>query len=891
MKTPAPKHAGPPNWAISFFRRFCNDHLCDAVLGDMLELSDRRFIKVGKRKADWLFVWNVVQFLQPFALKKTKKSQNSNNVAMFKSYLKVAWRSMARQKMYTSIKIGGFALGIAACILIAIFIRHELSYDKFYANTDRIFRVYNEFNNEGELEMWTAFPAPIAQILGTEFPEIEKAGRLIPFSGWFDAGDNLFRTADQLQNTFENGFAYADQSLIEILEVKMVYGKLENALAEPYTLVISKDKADKYFPNEDPVGQTMILNDDETRPYKIGGVMENFPDNSHVSYDFLITLAGKEFWEGEQTNWCCWNYAAYIQVKPGTDPKQLEEKMASIKDTHYVSYLEKTGDQTVEEVKKFYHTRIQPVSDIYLKSEKIYGADDEKKGDIRFVGLFGGVACFVLLLACINFINLSTAKSANRAKEVGMRKVVGSVRSYLVRQFLTESILYSVISFVIGTFVAAVAMPYFNNLANQSLTIPWTDWWFAPVLLASSIVVGVLAGLYPAFYLSGFKPIDVLKGSVSKGSKSSRLRSIMVIFQFTTSIVLIIGTFIIYRQMQFILNTKIGYDKEQVVLIQGANTLGDKRKTLKEELQKLSGVQDVAISGYLPITGTKRDQNQFWKEGRSKEDVAVGAQKWFVDEDYLKTLGIKLLEGRNFNPEMASDSQSIIINQAMAKEFAFDNPVGERIQNWEVYNVIGLVEDFHFESLKGEIRPLAFVFGNWGDVISVKVNSDDMRGVVESINGTWDEFAPNQPMRYSFLDESYARMYDDVERMGRIFTTFAVLAIIVACLGLFALSAYMVEQRGKEISIRIVLGASGRVIFSLLTLNFIKLVLISLVLAIPLGWYLMQSWLEDYAYRTEITWEVFALSGLMALGIAVLTISFESIKASRMNPIKSLRSE
>ncbi|MEQ9376790.1 MAG: ABC transporter permease [Imperialibacter sp.] len=890
MSQSTPKNAGPPNWAISFFRRFCNDHLCDAVLGDMMELHERRVQKLGKNKADWLFVWNVVQFLQPFAIKRTnEKSQNSNNAAMFRNYLKVAWRSMLRQKMYTSIKIGGFALGIAACILITIFIRQELSYDKFYKDGENIYRVYNEFKEEGETNKWTSFPAPTAGIFKAEFPEVVKSGRLIPYAGWWYAGSNLFRRADQRQNTYEEGFVYADQSLLEILQVPMVYGQTENALADPYSIVISQTVADKYFPGEDPVGKAIILNDDEKTPYKVGGVMRDFPNNTHLQFDFLITLTGVEFWEGEQTSWCCWNYNIYFELQPGTDPKELETKLLAVRDTHYVGHLEKTGDQSVGEVKKNHFFRLQPVADVYLYSDGIHAMVEQ--GDIRFVWLFGGVAFFVLLLACINFINLSTAKSANRAKEVGMRKVVGSFRIHLVRQFLTESVLYSGVSFVAGILLAWVGMPFFNQLADKSLTMPWGEWWFIPTLAGAAILVGVLAGLYPAFYLSGFRPIDVLKGSLSRGSRSSKMRGVMVIFQFTTSIVLIIGTFIIYRQMQYILNKKIGFDKEQVVLIQGANTLGDKIKTLKTELTNISGVQNAAISGYLPISGTKRDGNQFWKEGKSKEDKAVGAQRWYVDSDYIGTLGMKLVDGRNFMPGMAADSSSIIVNQAFVKEFGFENPVGERIQNWRPYTIIGVVEDFHFESLKGKIEPLTMVYGEWGDVISVKVGSSNMKEVMVSIKSVWDEFAPNQPMRYSFLDESYARMYEDVQTMGRVFTTFAVLAIIVACLGLFALSAYMVEQRGKEISIRIVLGASGRVIFNLLTLNFIKLVFISLLLAIPLGWYLMKNWLDDYAYRTSITWEVFAISGLIALGIAVLTISFESIKASRMNPIKSLRSE
>jgi putative ABC transport system permease protein len=551
--------------------------------------------------------------------------------------------------------------------------------------------------------------------------------------------------------------------------------------------------------------------------------------------------------------------------------------------------LKETSNQSIEDVKKYHKFHLQPVSDIHLKSDGIY--DEIPHGDIRYIWLFGGIACFILLLACINFINLSTAKSANRAKEVGLRKVVGSVRGYLIRQFLTESLFYSFVSFAFALMLVFLVMPYFNLLAGKTLLIPWTAWWFFPLLILAAVIVGVLAGVYPSFYLSSFKPIDVLKGSISKGSRSSKLRSAMVVFQFTTSIILIIGTFVIYRQMNYILNTKVGFDKEQVIMIQGANTLDKKQITFKNELLKLANVENVTISQYFPVDGTKRDQNQFWRDGKSKEEKGVGTQKWYVDADYLKTMGMTLKEGRNFIPEMASDSQAAIINEAMAKALNLKKPVGERIMNWETYNVIGVVDDFHFESLKGEIRPLCMVLGTWGNIVSVKVSTDNMNSVINAITKTWNTFMPTQPIRYTFLDESYARMYDDVQRMGNIFACFALLAIIVACLGLFALSAYMVEQRNKEISIRLVLGASINSIFKLLTQNFVKLVLLSFVIAAPIAWFMMHKWLEDYVYKTKITWDIFVISGVISVMIALLTVSYQSIRAALANPANSLRSE
>ena len=885
------KHQGvnkvtPPTWAIRFFTWYCNDHLVDAVLGDMLELYARRRAAHGKRKADLLFAWNVLQFIQPFAIRKKTVSTYVNPVDMFQNYFKIAWRNMSRQKMYTSIKLGGFALGLATCIVIALFIKHELSYDSHYKDTSNIYRVYNQFDGP-ELQKWTAFPAPFASILKNNFPEIEKAARLIPYN-WYNAGSNLMRRDDQLENSYEERFAYADPELLDILEIPMVYGNRSYALANPNSIVLSKSKADKFFPDSDPTGKTIVLNDDKAQKFTVGGVMEDFPPTSHLQFDFFITLTEKEFWQGEQTNWCCWNYNPYVKVRPGTDPVELEKKLLSIKKI-YLEYLIKEGNQSVDEVRKNHSFRLQPVSDVHLYSEGI--GDIIPHGDIRYIWLFGGIACFILALACINFINLSTAKSANRAKEVGLRKVVGSLRGYLVRQFLTESVIFSLVSFVLAVFIVWIGLPYFNELAGKTLSVPWEAWWFIPLLIFAALFIGVLAGIYPAFYLSAFKPIDVLKGSISRGTKASLLRSGMVVFQFTTSIVLIIGTFIIYRQMDFILNTKIGYDKDQVIMLQGANTLGEQQQTFKDELLRLAGVSNVTVSQYFPVEGTKRDMNQFWRDGKSQEEKSFGAQRWYVDEDYISTMGMKLVEGRNFRKELASDSQVVIINQAMAKALGFKKPVGERIMNWETYTIIGVVSDFHFENMKDEIRPLCFVRGNWGNIVSVKVRSENMADVLASIHNVWNRFLPHQPLRYTFLDESYARMYDDVKRMGKVFASFAILAIIVACLGLFALSAFMVEQRNKEISIRLVLGASLRNIFRLLTENFVKLVLISFVIAVPLSDYLMQKWLEDYKYRTSITWDIFVISGVIAVAIALLTVSYQSIRAALANPANNLRSE
>jgi putative ABC transport system permease protein len=873
----------PPKWAIRFFQWFCNDHLSEAVLGDLLHLYERRLKSNSKRKADLLFLWNVIQFIQPFALKNRRQSSNINIITMYRSYFKIAWRNMAAQKMYTLIKIGGFALGLSTCIVIALFIQHELSYDKQYQDGKNIYRVYNEMK-EGK---WTAFPAPFTGLLKENFPEIELAARLLPYN-WYNAGNNLVRVEDQTENIYEEGFAYADPELLEILEMPMAYGNRKTALNAPNTIVMTKRKADKFFPDQDPVGKTIVLNNDPNTRYTIGGVIEDFLPTSHLQFDFYLTLKEKEFWEGEQTNWCCWNYNPYIKVKDGTDPAELEKKILAIKKV-YVEYLMKEKSQFLEDEKKYHIFRLQPVKDIHLYSEGI--GDIIPHGDIRYIWMFGGIAIFILLLACINFINLSTARSANRAREVGLRKVVGSYRSSLVHQFLGESILYSLISFVLALIILAIGLPYFNELAGKTIVVPWSAWWFFPVLALAALIVGVLAGLYPSFYLSSFKPIDVLKGSIARGMKNSTTRSAMVVFQFTTSIVLIIGTAVIYKQMNFMLTAKIGYDKEQIIMVHGANTLDKQQQSFKDELLKLADVRNVTISKYLPVEGTTRDQNLFWREGKVQEEKGIGAQAWWVDEDYMNTMGMKLVAGRGFQKAIASDSNAVIVNQSLVKEFGFENPIGQRIVNWRPWNIIGVVEDFNYDNMKGKIRPLVFLPGDNGSIASIKLSTSDMQSAIESISAVWKKFMPHQAIRYSFLDERYARMYDDVRRMGNIFASFATLAIIVACLGLFALSAFMVEQRNKEISIRLVLGASLQNIFRLLTDQFIRLVIISFVLAVPLSWYMMNVWLEDYEYKIKMGWEVFVMSGLLSVIIALLTVSYQSIRAALANPANSLRSE
>lgn len=809
---------------------------------------------------------------------------------MFLHYLKVAFRNIRKQKMYAAINVGGFAIGIAACLLIALFIQHETSYDSANPNRHHIFRLVGEAKQNGQVHSGIAFPAPMSKAILNDFPEVEKAGRIMSNS-LFGAANNQVRRPDQQNNTYEQGFAFADTSTLEILDIKMIYGSRTEALKQPFSVILNKSMADKYFPNQNPVGQRLIFNDNPRLPIIVGGVMEDFPTNCHLQYRGFISLAGVSFWDNEQSQWTASNYDIYLQLKPNTNIASFEKKMMDdVIDKYMVPAMVAGGQKNAKESFKDSRIYLQPLSDIHLYSYNIE-QDDTRHGDIRFVYLFAAIAAFILLLACINFLNLSTARSANRAKEVGVRKVMGGSRNNLINQFLSESLLYSFLSFLTGTAIAVLALPLFNKVSGLYLSMPWKEWWLIPALIGGALVIGLLAGIYPAFYLSYFKPINTLKGNLSLGSKNGRLRSSLVVFQFSISVVLLIGTAVIYKQMQYILNSKIGFDKDQVLMIEGADALKEQTTSFKNEVLNLPVVKNVSVSDFLPVNDTKRNGNTFWEEGKQQDD-GFALQHWVVDENYIPTLGMKLIAGRNFSKDFHTDSSTTVVNKALADKLGIKDPIGKIITNGgEHLRIIGVVDNFYFESMKQQVTPLCMVLGNSNSIVSIKINGADMKTALATIEAKWKAFLPNQPMRYTFLDERYAAMYIDVQRMQYIFTGFSILAVVVACLGLFALAAFMAEQRTKEIGIRKVLGASVAGVFTLLTKNFLKLVGLSLIISIPVGWWLMNKWLQDFSYRISLNWKIFAFASLLMMTIALFTICFQAIKAAIANPVKSLRTE
>ena len=541
---------------------------------------------------------------------------------------------------------------------------------------------------------------------------------------------------------------------------------------------------------------------------------------------------------------------------------------------------------------------LMPLTDIHLKSERF--PELGVNGNIQYVYIFGAVAIFILLIACINFMNLSTARSANRAKEVGIRKVLGTENRFLIGQFLTESTMMSFIALILAVVITSLTLPFFNGIAGKQLNIKeFLSTGYIIFLVLIPVVVGVLAGSYPAFYLSSFQPITVLKGKINAGFKKSRLRSSLVVIQFATSIVLIIGTIIVYRQLNYIQTKNLGFNKDQVLVIIGTGSLGKSAESFKNEVAKFSGVKSACFSPYLPVSNSSRTDNTFSTEAVMDSKNGFNMQSWRVDYDYINTLGMEIVKGRNFSREFGSDSSAIIINESTARLLGYDDPIGKKLYtsdnntppNSISYTIIGVVKNFHFESLRQSISPLSFRLGHDSWSTAFKISTTDVRTLVKNIERKWKAMVPGIPFSYQFLDDAFDQMYRTEQRVGKLAISFALLAIVIACLGLFGLSSYMSEQRTKEIGVRKVLGASVNNIVTMLSTDFLKLVLIGALIAFPLAWWAMHRWLQDFAYRVGLSWWVFVAAAILALLIAVLTVSFQAIRAALSNPVNSLRTE
>lgn len=812
---------------------------------------------------------------------------------MFRNYLKIAIRQLFKQRFFSVINIAGLALSVACCLLIGLFVKNELSYDTYHEHANDIYRLALDINLNQSVAKGTALPAPAASTIKEEFPEVVNACRLNSF--FFNAGTNLVRTVNDNESTFQEKFVYVDHSFTEMFDFTTVYGDPESWLVEPYSIVITKRVADQFFPHLDPVGEQLILNDDtENQAYRITGVIEEMPSNSHLDFEYLMSMATLD--GSQANNWVSNNYFSYIQLAPGTDPEALNAKLIPFGLKYFGPQFREQLKVDLEQVTKTgskYNLFLQPLADVHLHSDNFlpnFGSG----GDIRYIKLFSIIGLFLVLIALVNYINLSTARSANRAKEVGMRKVLGSYQIHLVGQFLMESIMLSLLAFGFGLLLAELLLPAFNALAQTDLTIPYTSQWFVPALFAATLGIGMLAGLYPSFYLSGFKPIKVLKGQLSLGKNSAWLRRGLVVMQFTISTALIIGTLVVYNQMQFIQKKKIGFEKDQVLLIHDTYTLDSRIGTFKNAIKDLPEVENASVSPFLPGNGGFRNQTMYNAEEKTDPADQVPLQAWPVDTDYIPTLGMKIKEGRNFSPDRPADSLATIISETAVRQLGITDPIGKRIQNPfddNIFTIIGVVEDFHFESLKNEIYGLALFLGNRTSTISVRASTENWDRTIAQMERTWKQFSPNQAFRYSFLDERFERMYQQESSAAALFNSFTLIAIFIACLGLFALASFTAEQRTKEIGIRKVLGATVGSVVGLLSKDFLKLVILSIAIAVPLAWYFSQQWLQNFAYRIDLNIALFICAGVAAIFIALATVSFQSIRAAIADPIKALRSE
>ncbi|MBS1500792.1 MAG: ABC transporter permease [Bacteroidetes bacterium] len=802
---------------------------------------------------------------------------------MIRNLIKTAFRNLLKNKGFTIINILGLTLGLATFLLILFYVTDELSYDRYNANADRIYRINADVKYGGNTNSFAIAPAPLAATMLSSFPEVERSTKMI------QASNIQFKKGTK--NIPESKSIYAESSLFDVFTLPMIAGNPKNALNDPNSIVISERAALKYFNKTDVVGQYLTQTSGNVH-YRITGVIKNIPQQSHFDFDFFLARTEKD--RKDDKDWNSLDYNTYVMLKKGTNIPAFEAKLNLL-------YQQRLGMKNYKELLKsgnYIKLNITPLTDIHLKSNRQYELGTNNS--ITYVYIFSVIALFVLLIACINFMNLSTARSANRAREVGIRKVLGSSRASLIWQFLAESVIITLVAAILALLTAWALLPLFNQLSGKELSLSLNiAAGLVPVLLAIVLIVGVLAGSYPAFYLSAFQPISVLKGKVASGFKGSLFRNFLVVFQFSISIFLIIGTLVIYNQLHFIQHKDLGFNRNQVLIVKNVQVLTNP-KTFKQEVTQLSGVESATLSGFLP-TGIARQPDYIFKDKAASAKNALYTEKWPVDPDYIKTMGMKITAGRNFSDQFAGDSANVVINETAARMLGyFNNPTDkilyapEEVNGKNVvkeYHIIGMVKDFNFSSLRNNITPVVMLLRDDNGNLSVRTNTTDMKSLVARVQNIWDKLSPDQQFEYSFMDQDFDATYKTENRTGGLFITFTALAIIIACLGLFSLAAYAAEQRTKEIGIRKVLGASVRAITAMLSKDFIKLVTISIVIAAPLAWFAMNKWLEGFAYRLAIQWWILVSAALAAIVIAFVTISFQSIKAALANPVESLRSE
>lgn len=803
---------------------------------------------------------------------------------MFRNYLKTAWRNIRKNKLFSAINILGLSIGIALCFIIMLYVQDELSYDRFNKNADNIARINFNANINGGKINESVVMAPVAQTLKKDFPEVQDVARLVDFgTPKVVHGDKLFK---------EDHFALVDPQFFTIFTLPLIEGDAKTALQQPHTIILSKSTAEKYFGKEDAMGKTLSFNDNAD-VYKVTGVMRDVPSDSHFHFDMFGSMTGWS--DAKSDSWMYGGFHTYLLLKPGTDLKKMEARFPAMVEKYMGPQIQQAMGLSLQQFRTKGNDlgfSLQPLKDIHLNSYTT--TELEPGGNATYVYIFAAIAIFILLVACINFINLSTASASKRAKEVGVRKVIGSDKLQLIKQFLSESLLVTLFALVIAFVLVKLALPVFNNISGKNLSLN-----VEPILafIGFGLLSGLIAGVYPAFYLSSFKPITVLKGKLAANNRSFGLRSSLVVFQFFISVTLIISTIVVYQQMKFIQNKDLGYNKEQLLTIPNSWSLGKNEQVYKQEMLQDPRIVNATLSWYKPAGPSNNNNALSYPEGHDNQ--VLNAVDYHVDENYIPTFGMQILSGRNFSKAFATDSLGMIINETAAKVFGWNasTAIGKNIVRVNsdkgtnvAFHVVGVVKDFNFKSLHEPITPLLMTLEPEGGLI-FKIKTTDLSGLLATMKKRWDAFNTGEPFTYSFMDELFNKTYAAEQKTGTILNIFCLLTIFVACLGLFGLVTYTAEQRTKEIGIRKVLGASTTQVTQMLSKEFLKLVLIASVIAFPVAWWAMNKWLQSFAYRISISWWVFAIAGLSIVLIALLTVSFRAIKAATANPVNSLRTE
>ena len=800
---------------------------------------------------------------------------------MIKNYLTTTFRNLMKNKFYSAINVVGLAIGITACILIMRYVQSELSYDKFFEKSDRIYRVNLFYGTNNENRNLPVSSPPLARVMQDEIPEVEEAVRVSYYN------QPVIRFKDNVFS--ETKWYFVDANFFNVFSASFIYGDPNEALVQPYTVVLTETTAQRYFGNKNPLGQTLSWIDGHD--YIVTGVIKNYPENSDMKPDFLASI--KSEWVDNSMNWINNLLCTYVLVKERASNQAIDIQLEDVVKKYVGPYMTQNSGSSLEALAargEQYKWYTQPLTEIHLDNEVNAGL--EPLGNRSYMLIFSIIAVFILVIACINYMNMSTARSVNRAKEVGIKKSLGSNRNNLVLQFLSESVFVTLIALALALVLIKVLLPAFNHLVDKHLIFSYTDNLSTiPLMLVFGIGIGIIAGSYPAFFLSSFKPVKVINGIHKSGGSHGKLRSGLVVFQLIVTIVLFTGTFFISKQLNFLQKQELGFNKENLVIIKKANYLGTRMSSFKSELLAQSGILQITNSTGIP--GRTWMGNAFYSE---LADEAKGMYQLWVDADFLKTYKIELLKGRFFEEGDPANVKSIVLSEMAIKRLNIEDPIGKKVNKGQkndetTFTIIGVIKDIHLESLHKEVSPLVlFDNGRQAEYLSIRI-SGDIQGNLKKIEQTWDKLANGQPLDYVFFDEDFGRLYAADVQTKKIVSIFSVLAIFIACLGLLALAAFVVEQRTKEIGVRKVNGARiGQILYSL-NRNFMKWVAIAFVISCPIAYYTMSKWLENFAYKISLSWWVFALAGLAVLVITIITVSWISWRAATRNPVEALRYE